>query len=319
MIRIGKILFPTDFSPCAEQALGHALYLANKYQASLHVLHAIVLHEDDPHDPSAHFTDIVEIQQRLQDLARTEMQAAISARPDATGEVVMRQRRGISAADVILEYAALEDIDLVVMGTHGRRGLGRLLLGSVAERVVRFSSCPVLTIREHEHPKPIAETNRILVPVDYSDHSKAAIRHARAIAATYGASLELLHVIEEAPRPEFYDEVGFRANLVEADAGEKAKREMRGLYESSPGPEVEARCHAFLGLAGPDIVRFAEDTGVDLIVIATHGLTGLPYLLMGSVAEAIVRMSPCPVCTVKSFGKSLVVGAGDSQSAAVGQ
>jgi nucleotide-binding universal stress UspA family protein len=318
MIRINRILFPTDFSPCATQALDHALYLANKYKASLHVLHAIVLHEDDPHDPSAHFTDIAEIQQRLQDLARVEMQAAISARPDATGEVVMRQRRGISAADVILEYAALENIDLVVMGTHGHRGLGHLLLGSIAERVVRFSPCPVLTIREHEKPKPIPEVNRILVPVDYSDHARTAICHARAIAATYDASLDLFHVIEETPRPGFYDEVGFSVDLIPADAGEKAEQEMRRLYESTTGPDVEVRYHTVVGRAGPDIVGFAEETGADLIVIATHGLSALSHLLMGSVAETVVRMSPCPVCTVKSFGKSLLAGAGDARSTAVG-
>ena len=106
MIQIERILFPTDFSPCANQALDHALYLANKYGATLHMLHAIVLHEDDPHSPAAHFSDTDEIHQRLRDLARIEMKTAVSERADARGKVVMQQRRGYSVADVVLAHVS---------------------------------------------------------------------------------------------------------------------------------------------------------------------------------------------------------------------
>ena len=73
MIQLRKILFPTDFSPCADQALDHALHLAQQYQAELHMLHAIVLHEDDPHNPAHHFPNLNEIHKRLQDLAHEKM------------------------------------------------------------------------------------------------------------------------------------------------------------------------------------------------------------------------------------------------------
>ncbi len=80
--------------------------------------------------------------------------------------------RGFSTAPAILEYAKHNDIDLIVMGTHGRRGLGHLFLGSVAEEVVRLSSVPVLTVRERETPKPFEKMRRLLVPLDFSQHAR---------------------------------------------------------------------------------------------------------------------------------------------------
>jgi len=148
MNRIERILFPTDFSPCANEALDYALFLTRRYAATLHMLHAVVLHDDDPHNPAAHFADIDEIEQRLRDLARIEMKVSIRERADGRERIVMDQRRGISAAEVVLDYAREEEIDLIVIGTHGRRGPGKLPLGSVAEAVVRRAPCPVLTIKQ---------------------------------------------------------------------------------------------------------------------------------------------------------------------------
>src|SRR5690606_34769986 len=104
--------------------------------------------------------------------------------------------RDVAAAPAILQYARDQEMDLVVMGTHGRRGLRRLFLGSVAEEVVRLSVCPVLTV----HAGPIrseALFGDILVPIDFSPHSKAALRAAASLAPELGASLDLLHVVEE--------------------------------------------------------------------------------------------------------------------------
>jgi nucleotide-binding universal stress UspA family protein len=142
--------------------------------------------------------------------------------------------------------------------------------------------------------------------VDYSEHARDAIRHAKEIAAAYGASIELLHVFEEVPRPEFYDSVGFSLDVIKLGAKKEAKKEMQRLYESSAGPDVDVKYHTTTGRAGEEIVCFAKETGVDLIVIATHGLSGMWHLLMGSVAEKVVRAAPCPVFTVKSFGKTLL-------------
>jgi len=160
MIKVKNILFPTDFSRCASQAMEHALYLSKKYQAKLHMLHAIVLHEDDVHNHEITFPEFEVLHKALEDHSSTRMEAALKEIGKSEIEISMEQVRGISGAEVILDYAKEKDIDLIVMGTHGRRGLGHLFLGSVAEKIVQFSECPVLTIRELEKPKPVTNLRR---------------------------------------------------------------------------------------------------------------------------------------------------------------
>jgi nucleotide-binding universal stress UspA family protein len=306
MLQIKKILLPTDFFPCANQALDHALYLAKKHNAEFHMLHAIVLHDDDPHNPAAHVVNLDEIHQRLKELASADMDAAIRERKESGVTIVTEQRRGVAAAAVILRYAEENDIDLIVMGTHGRRGLGHLFLGSVAEEVVRLATSPVLTIREQAERQDVRRMARILVPLDFSEHSSNALQCAREIAITYGAKLDLLHVIEETTQPAFYEMAGVPLDELRADREKKSIQEMERLHVSSTGPEIKADYHAMVGRASRDIVEFAKENDIDLIVIATHGLTGIRHLLLGSVTEKVVRMAPCPVFTVKAFGKSLI-------------
>ncbi len=306
MLRIKKILLPTDFFPCANQALDHALYLARKYGAEFHMLHAIVLHDDDPHNPAAHIVNLEEIHDRLKELAEANMNAAIRERDDGGVKILMEQRRGVSAADVILTYADDEEIDLIVMGTHGRRGLGHLLLGSVSEEVVRMADCPVLTIREKAEQQDIDDVSRILVPLDFSEHANNGLRHAKELAATYGAKLDLMHVIEEMVQPAFYEMAGVPPDMVRSARRQKSRDEMERLFRKAGGPDVPVDYFVVTGKASQDIVEFAREAEIDLIVIATHGLTGIQHLLLGSITEKVVRMAPCPVFTVKSFGKSLV-------------
>jgi nucleotide-binding universal stress UspA family protein len=306
MIRIKNILFPTDFSRCAAQAMDHALFLAKKYGAELRMLHAIVLHDEDPHNPAHHFPDVETIDRKLTELAAKDMKAAALPHKDSGVKIVMDQMRGVSAADVILVSVEENDIDLIVMGTHGRRGLGHLFLGSTAEEVVRFARCPVLTIREMKKERPAEKRERVLVPVDFSEHSRTALHEAREIAALYGARLDVLHVIEETVHPAFYgtgmtDIVELRPDIVV-----KSKAAMEKLFNDAGGPEVKVEFRAVIGRAHQEIVKYASLEETDLIVIATHGLSGLERMFIGSVAEKVVRRAPCPVLTVKAFGKSLV-------------
>ena len=147
MIRLQKILFPTDFSPCADRAFDLALLLAQHFGAELHMFHAVVLHEDDPHNPAHHFPDPEAIHHRLERLADSEMARLLERQGATEARIRQVKSRGISAAPSILEYADECDADLIVMGTEGRRGPSHLLLGSVAEEVVGHARCPVLTVR----------------------------------------------------------------------------------------------------------------------------------------------------------------------------
>ena len=306
MLTVNRILFPTDFSPGSERALDTALALAQEFGAELHMLHAVVLHSDDPNDPAHHFPDADEIRSRLEQTADRRMESGIAERSADGLRVQRSHRRGISVAPTILEYAQEIDPDLIVMSTHGRRGLENVLLGSVTEEVVRFASCPVLTVRSGEGASAFPSTAPILVPVDFSEPSRQALALARDIASTFGADIHALHVFERPIHPEIYlggmplDSPDFRT--VEGSLREALETFVR----ETPGRDVATSLHVVDGRAVPAILEFVQENEVGLVVIATHGLTGLAHVLLGSVSEKVVRRAASPVLSVKPFGKSLL-------------
>jgi nucleotide-binding universal stress UspA family protein len=230
--------------------------------------------------------------------------------------IVEATRRDVSAAPALLSYADDEDIDLIAMGTHGRRGARRMLLGSVAEEVVRRARQPVLTVRGKETaPTPTPGTiGRILVPVDFSDYSREALRYAREWAALYGAQIDLLHVVVDDIHPAFYQGGVTSIYDVEPDLDEKVQAKLGDFAEEVLGTTDGVEAHVRTGSAPSAIAEFVEANAVDLVSLSTHGRTGLERFFLGSVAEKVVRHVACPVLTVKAFGKSLV--AADAQTSA---
>ena len=308
MARTRKVLFPTDFSSCSKQALFHAVRFAREYRAELHVLHAIVLHEDDPHDPAHHFPDPERIRRILEELAEENMGSLVQggAVPDVVLKLV--QRRDISAAPPILEYAREEDVDLIVMGTHGRRGVRKWLLGSVANEVVRFAPCSVLTVRCKGDPVPVEPVNRILVPVDFSEYGREALRVACNIASTMGAAIQLLHVLSDGLVPPLYDLGALRLSDLQAGISNRVETSLQEQLAQVPNCEGITSSWAILeGHPGREIVEFSRDQGVDLIVIATHGLSGFKHFLLGSTTEKVIAGAECPVLVTKISGKSMLL------------
>jgi len=243
MFAIKNILFPTDFSGCATQALPYALYFAAKYNATLHMLHGVVLHGVDPDTPDNRIYSIQEVFKKLKANADVQMTTNIEKHDVEDLDIVQVQERAISATELILEYSDEHAIDVIVMGTHGRRGLGHALLGSVAEEVVRSAPCPVLTIREQKHPKPLEKLDRILVPFDYSEHAKTALEYAKEIAALYDARLELLYVFEEIIYPRFYDIGSTLNDYISKDARramESAYKETKDRIQTIPSTSLAA-------------------------------------------------------------------------------
>ncbi len=299
MLQIKKILFPTDYSACAEHAFSQAAYLAGQYDAVLHVLHVA--------EPSMVLPPL--------DLSEADIAADLhlpppGAPPEAhrTGEGSLLNIEvppiGGSVERAILAYAAEEDVDVIVMGTHGRRAVDRLLLGSVASKVVRLAECPVLTVGFEAVLWDEGEARRILAPVDFSDHAQLAVAYAKDLAATYGAHLDLLHVVEETTLTAVYGMEPVAVQIPDVEA--QARAALAQLASEAGGPETPYTIHVIVGHPAYEIVDFAEQQGADLVVIATHGLTGIKRLLLGSVAERVVHRAPCPVFTVKGFGKRLL-------------
>lgn len=305
MLSIRRILYPTDFSETADHAFTWALRFAEEYDAELLVLHALVLHAADPAHPDHRFPDLEEAHEALARWADEGMRSVLERHEPEDVRVRTEQRRGISPAPAIVEHAGERGADLIVMGTHGRRGLRHMLLGSVAEEVVRTSERPVLTVPRRSEDHPAGRIESILVPVDFSEHAAAALSHARHLADASGARLDVLHVLESVAYPDAY--LGLAGpSPAEGTSRDAIRDELERMVAEAPGPDVPVELHVAAGRPAAEIPAFAEDHGTDLLVIASHGLTGLERVLLGSVTERVIRRSSCPVLTVKSFGTSLL-------------
>lgn len=313
-MEIRRVLVPTDFSDRAERALPHALWLAEEFGAELHMLHAMVLHGDDPGGKAGGeraFPDLDDAYRQLRSWADQRLQETAADLDRSDVRVVRAQERGIAAAPTIVEYANDNDVDVVVMATHGRRGVRRMLLGSVAEEVLRTAGCPVLTVRPDGNDRPDGPDEvggppeKILVPVDFSEHSDLALASAGALARRFGAELDVLHVIAElgVPDPYFADAAELRA-LTKA-ARDRVPEALAERVDRVLGEDVAAGTHMEVGTPPAAIAEFAGEQGSDMIVVGSHGRTGVERVFLGSVAEGIVRRAPCPVLTVKPFGKKL--------------
>jgi nucleotide-binding universal stress UspA family protein len=288
------ILAATDFSETAERAGNFARELSRRFQAQLHLLHVVVILED-PHIEEEHRHRLEELVASGDDARRKDLEGGSEDQPGL--EVTPHMVRGLAPAEVIVETASNLGCGLIVMGTHGRRGLSHLLLGSVAERVVRTSKVPVLTVRGSADIE-LPDTPRILVPHDFSEASAAAVRSAAAWAGALGAEITLLHVVEPVVYPEFYSVDVLSDDLMERLV-ERSERALRAAADDLL-EEVTARVAVEVGRAANTIVDHADPERFDAVVMATRGLSGLEQVLLGSVAESVLRRCKVPLLAVPS-------------------
>jgi nucleotide-binding universal stress UspA family protein len=151
--------------------------------------------------------------------------------------------------------------------------------------------------------------SKVLVPTDFSEPSAKAVMYGQALARSFGASLHVLHAVEE-PLAQGWDAYGFPALLPERRAAVLAEAQRR-LEEAVPQLQRDSQPTELVTTLGDprrEIVRFAKERGIDLIVMGTHGRGGVAHLLLGSVAERVVRTAPCPVLTVRHPEHEFVAG-----------
>jgi len=287
-----RILVATDFSPTGDRAQTMGLILARAFDAELHIVHVQEL-LDDAHLEREQRVEL----ERLLASADDQRREALQAPMEEPGVAVHTHLiRGLSAAESITETCSELRCDLIIMGTHGRRGLSQLLLGSVAEKVVRSSPVPVLTIRP-DAMLPTAGIERLLVPHDFSDHSGEAVRYAGEWARSLAAEITLLHSVEPVVYPEFYavdllpDEMVGRLRKRSQEALEAAAAELL--------PGVNSRAIVRVGRAGETIVAETESDDFTLVIMGTRGLSAIEHLLLGSVAENVLRRSAVPLLAVR--------------------
>lgn len=289
---IKNILVPIDFSPYSEYAVNHALLLAKRNNAHITLLHALVMYQENINE-EVHFHEYENLVKKMEKesyrLLKFHKEKTKSKEIPITSEVT----RGFSAANSILDNIHNSDFDVVIMGTHGRTGIKKLIYGSVAEKIVRLSPIPVLTTME---PLKKFGIEKILVPIDFSTYSERAAKTAISLAQEYGSQLVFMHVIDQNIHPSFYS-TGV-TNIFEIDS-ELPKRSKKKLREFAGISHDNATYVIEQGQAHYEIVKYARDHDIDLIIMSTRGLNGLDHVLLGSTTERVVRLSNCPVLTLE--------------------
>lgn len=281
MLPVHTILFPTDLSENAQQAFPLACSLARDCGARIVVLH--VVPPPTVQDPLLALDNRKEYHKNLWQSLR-QMQP-----PDSDVHVEHRLESG-DAAPEILQIAQRIKAGLIVIGTQGRTGLGRLLVGSIAEQVLRGATCPVLAVKKGA---VVAKIQTILFPTDLSEASESALGVAFSLAQDYHARLIVLHVASPG-HPVPYSEF---ERMLQQSAG--YRRELEAKLRQCQKPSCNAEFRVEEGDPAEQILRVAQETPCDLIVMGTHGRTGISRLLMGSVAEKALRNASCPILLVK--------------------
>lgn len=301
---LNHLLLPTDFSACADEALAYATELADRFGATLHLLH--VVDEMDPdwfgaadaEERAGALRNDIErtAEARLRDLAARDGVASV--------ETTVALRSSFEVDQAIVDYAGEQGIDLLVMGTHGRQGLDRLVLGSVTETVLRQAPSPVLTVRQGAGPLASGAPafQNILAPIDFSDASHDALTLADGLAEAYRARLHLLFVAEERTVPTFSDTglPGFGVVKMDPEIVDNAEAALRQLGDRLGGRAPDSAYHVREGGVASTITEMGEADDMDLVVMATQGRQGADRFWVGSTTERVVRRAPCPVLTMRA-------------------
>ncbi|HKP45977.1 MAG TPA: universal stress protein [Pyrinomonadaceae bacterium] len=310
---IKNVLVPLDFSTASHAALRFALPLLKRFGANLHLVHVL-----PPDSPLSGLADLpmvvpdVEIGRRV----RRNMASVAEKHGGKLLPSDLHFRKGSPFAE-ICNLAREKDIDLVVISTRGNTGLKHLTLGSTAERVVRYSPCPVLAVRDPLQANK-AERNgktttrrpqtitRILVPIDFSDCSLKSLAYAKQLAKEFNATVILLHSVALQYFITSDEYARYDLPLLTQQSEKIAQRQMRDLVRMTQRDGARVESSVQIGHAGQQIVARAQAEHADLIVTSTHGYTGLKHVLMGSTAEYVVRHATCPVLVVPTRERPVI-------------
>ncbi|MFQ5959990.1 MAG: universal stress protein [Candidatus Methylomirabilales bacterium] len=297
-VKITRILVPTDFSLASQVACRLAARLANFLTAGVVIFHAIprtdLLRElGRPRKRTqVEFLDAVRTQ------VQTWFEGEVPSEVRGSLPVEFKVRVG-EPTPGIAWVARRSGADLILMATEGRTGLAHLLLGSVTEAVLRTVPIPVLALRLGQGERPLMEVQRILWATDLSPVSEGAWRYAVTLAGVFGAEVILLHAVRPAELAAAADHpIPPPAHWVEDYLG-PLEEELDVRQQALEALALHARRKVVVGVPTDVIVAEAQAEQVDLIVMGTHGRTGLPHAIVGSVAEAVIRKAPCPVLAVK--------------------
>jgi len=290
---IENILVPLDQSMPAEAVLEYVKPIANATGARICLLAAV----GEPRQWGE--ADVANL-----DVERQRALAYLESVPQTFPEE-LREKTDLkvmdeSPAEAIIQHAASSNANLIAMTTHGRSGVTRWVLGSVADKVAHAAETPLLLVRPAgDGPRVTPVLDRMLIPLDGSESAQAVLPFAEDLARALGASIVLYHsVIEPVLGYPGAEAVVFDAHVLEEmESGARSFLETLGSALTAKGIRTETV--VTVGNATDGIVWAAEREGADIIVMSTHGRSGLGRLVMGSVADAVVRRSSRPVVLVR--------------------
>jgi nucleotide-binding universal stress UspA family protein len=288
-----KLLCPVDFSPGSQHALEVAARMAREADGELVVAHAwhlpVAAFGADYSVPPELFQEVVD------DVQRGLAAATADATRFGAPRVSSRLLHGVAWDQIVAATRDDPAIDLIVMGTHGRSGLARVLLGSVVEQVIRHAPCSVLAARG---PGGLQPFRKVLCPIDFSEDSRRALAYAAELTAPGGAGITLLHVVE--PAITFSNLPMAEDNLQSLDR--RATHELvRWASELETKVAVPVATEIRIGRPGVQTLTTLDaDPTFDLVIVGSHGRTGIRRVLLGSVAEQVLRHAACPVLVARA-------------------
>ncbi len=281
-----NILVPLDFSSLSFKALEAAEVFAELFDGAITPFHSFISVSELEHQDSPAKEDMTSDQQDLEKRLVDKLNKIAAEHADSKYLNEGMVRIG-NPAEAIIDAA--QNFDLVAMTTHGRTGFTRLIMGSVAEKVIRFAPVPVLVIEESSKIKPL---KKILLTTDFSDYSLKAVPFAKSIAAASGARLDIIHVIS-------FEQFGSIPQIqVAIDSKKKQLRELVEERFDDMSDKVKAEVVSTRKSIHEKITKVANDGDYNLIVMATIGRTGLEYLRLGSTASNVVRHVENAVFTI---------------------
>jgi nucleotide-binding universal stress UspA family protein len=304
MVAIDRILCPVDLSPCSHTALQYALALGRWYDARVTVLHvfrqmpvvdaAAAALGAGLYVPPLEMTDV--------DRAAIERRVAefvAAARGDQ--EVTVRTCEGTNVREEIIREAREMNADLLVLGSHGLSGVKRLVLGSVAESVLRHAPQPVLIVPAHAPAVPESGVpfKRIVCAVDFHAEAYRALRYAFALAQESDAQLTLLHALEAPAVHVGAEDLAFELASAREPVMRQARENLDALVPDEARAYCTVRAEVVEGRADRAILQLAADVGADLIIMGVRSRDAVDVAVFGSHTQAVVRAAHCPVLTVR--------------------
>ncbi|MGD8295180.1 MAG: universal stress protein [Desulfobacterales bacterium] len=296
-VEFNHILCATDFSDFSNHTISYGVALAKEFEAKLFVSHVIDLSSVAIYGEFQ--LDPVGQQNRIMQDADAQLKK-LAGGQEISWEPLITVGK---PADEISRAVEEKDIDLVITATRGRSGLKRIILGSVTERLMRTLSCPLLVVNSPEHKflsvaDQAVKIKKILVGCDFSPDSGQAFKHALSLAQEFQAELHLAHVIEPPTQPELKQEESPVSEEIQQDYRDLLSRKLRDMVPVEARYWCTPHTSILEGQPYEEIVRYAESTDIDMIVLGVRGQGLVKTLFLGSTTDRVVRRSPCPVLSV---------------------